>query len=261
MRRAVVTRPAGEASGWAAALGERGWAVAELPLIEIAAPAESESLQRARACCRDYHALMFVSAAAVAHFFAGRHWGDFGSGARCWAPGPATARALQAAGVPPERIDAPASDAENFDSESLWQQVGAQVGPGHRLLVVRGQTEGSGEGASMRGNGRDWLASQCEQRGGQVDWCVAYRRRPPCWSAGQLELARAAAADGSVWLLSSSEAVANLRTLLPEVDWTHARALVTHPRIAEAAGWLGFGATIISRASLTEVLRNLESMP
>ena len=259
MRRAVVTRPAGEAAGWAAALGERGWAVAELPLIEIAAPADDAPLRCARAACRDHDALMFVSAAAVTHFFAGQRWDDSDGAARCWAPGPATARALLAAGVPPGRIDAPARDAEQFDSESLWRQVCSQVGAGHRLLIVRGQTEGAGDGT--RGNGRDWLAQQCQQRGGTVDWCVAYRRQSPDWSAAQRAQARAAVLDGSVWLLSSSEAIANLGRLLPDADWQQARALVTHPRIAEAATRLGFGTTIISRASLPEVLRNLESMP
>ena len=259
MRRAVVTRPAGEASGWAAALGERGWAVAELPLIEITAPADDASLRCARAACGDYDALMFVSAAAATHFFSGQRWDDRGGTSRCWAPGPATARALRAVGVPPERIDTPARDAEQFDSESLWLQVSSQVDAGHRLLIVRGQTEDAGDGA--RGNGRDWLAQQCQQRGGAVDWCVAYRRQPPAWSAAQLARARTAVTDGSVWLLSSSEAIVNLGRLLPGADWRRARALVTHPRIAEAATRLGFGATIISRASLPEVLRNLESMP
>jgi len=258
MRRAVVTRPAGEAAGWAAALGERGWAVAELPLIEIAAPPDDAPLRRARAACGDYDALMFVSAAAVTHFFAGQRWGDRDGAARCWAPGPATARALRAAGVPPGRIDAPAHDAEQFDSESLWLQIASQIGAGHRLLIVRGQTEGAD---GTRGNGRDWLAQQCQQRGGTVDWCVAYRRQPPGWSAAQLAQARAAVADGSIWLLSSSEAIANLGRLLPGTDWRRACALVTHPRIAEAAAWLGFGTVIISRASMPEVLRNLESMP
>ena len=94
-----------------------------------------------------------------------------------------------------------------------------------------------------------------------MDWCVAYRRRAPAWTAQQRELARSASRDGSVWLLSSSEAIDHLRELLPDADWSQSRALATHPRIAQAAARLGFGDLRISRPALADVLINLESMP
>ena len=169
------------------------------------------------------------------------------------------ARALRAAGVPASAIDQPDAAAASYDSESLWREVGVQVGAGHRLLIVRGQS--GDQAASAQGNGRDWLAQQCRERGGQVDCCVAYCRRLPGWSERQRELARAAAGDGSIWLLSSSEALDNLRTLLPRTDWSGARALATHPRIARAAAALGFGRVLQSRPALPDVLLHLESMP
>ncbi len=110
------------------------------------------------------------------------------------------------------------------------------------------------------GNGRDWLASQCRGQGGRVDWCVAYRRRAPAWSAAQRELARSASQDGTVWLLSSSEALDNLSALLPGIDWSRARALATHPRIAQSAARLGFGLVRTSRPALDDMLLHLESM-
>lgn len=256
MRRAVVTRPEGEARSWVSALGRQGWQALALPLIVIGPPADPLPLLQQRARLADYDALMFVSAPAVAQFFAGRPWADADSSTRCWAPGPATARALLAAGVPSGRIDQPDAGAENFDSESLWREVGPQVGTGHRLLVVRGQSVA----ASPQGNGRDWLAQQCRARGGSVDWCVAYRRQVPEWGS-EREQALAAAGDGSVWLLSSSEALDNLRALLPGADWSRARAIATHPRIAQAAVRMGFGIVRESRPTLADVLRNLESMP
>lgn len=273
MKRALVTRPAGEAQRWVSALQRQGWQAEALPLIEIAPAADPQPLRQARARLADYDALMFVSAPAVEQFLAERPWAGTdpradaadadaapppGAWPRCWAPGPATARALLAAGVPPERIDQPDAGAEQFDSESLWQAVGPQVSAGHRLLIVRGQSDGVA--ASPAGNGRDWLASQCREQGGRIDWCVAYRRRAPTWSAAQRQLAQAASQDGTVWLLSSSEALDHLSALLPGFDWSRARALATHPRIAQAAARLGFGLVQTSRPALDDMLLHLESM-
>lgn len=260
MKRAVVTRPEAEARRWVSALERQGWQALALPLIVIGPPADPLALSQARARLADHDALMFVSGPAVARFFAGQPWsnGDGTSPIRCWAPGPATARALLAAGVPPGRIDQPASDAESFDSESLWREVGPQIVPGHRLLIVRGQSEAVA--ASPQGNGRDWLAQQCHAHGGSVDWCVAYRRQAPHWSDAERSLALEASGDGSVWLLSSSQALDNLAGLLPQADWSRALAVATHPRIAETAHRMGFGRVLQSRPMLAEVLSNLESI-
>jgi uroporphyrinogen-III synthase len=259
MKRAVVTRPEGEARRWVSALQDRGWQALALPLIVIGPPADPLPLRQARSSLADHDALMFVSAAAVAQFFFGQPWNEADTAARtrCWAPGPATARALRAAGVPPGRIDQPDAAAEHFDSESLWLEVGSQVAPGHRLLVVRGQ---SGAAVSPQGNGRDWLAQQCQARGGRVDWCVAYRRQAPDWGDEERAQAAAASQDGSVWLLSSSEALDHLAGLLPGADWSPARAIATHPRIAQAAARIGFGLIRESRPTLDDVLLHLESL-
>jgi uroporphyrinogen-III synthase len=64
---------------------------------------------------------------------------------------------------------------------------------------------------------------------------------------------------GSVWLFSSSEALAALRVLHPQAHWGAATALATHPRIAQTARETGFGRVIESRPSLKDVLRALES--
>ena len=260
MRRAVVTRPEVEARRWVSALQDHGWQALSLPLIVIAPPADPRPLQQARARLADFDALMFVSAPAVEQFFAGRPWSaaDSAGHSRCWAPGPATGRALLAAGVPPGRIDQPDAASDHFDSESLWREVGPQVGSGHRLRVVRGQSEAVV--ASPRGSGRDWLAQQCRARGGGVDWCVAYRRQAPDWGDEERAQAIAASRDGSVWLLSSTEALDHLAGLLPGVDWSQARAVASHPRIAQAAARMGFGIIVESRPTLQDLLLNLESL-
>ncbi|MCC2632989.1 MAG: Hydroxymethylbilane hydrolyase (cyclizing), partial [Ramlibacter sp.] len=131
----VVTRPAQDALRWADQLRGRGFEPLVLPLIAIGPAPDAQALQQAAAQADDHAAVMFVSANAVQGFFAAA---PAFARARAWAPGPATRDALLAAGVAPARIDAPAADAGQFDSESLWEQVAGQLRPGDRLLVVRG---------------------------------------------------------------------------------------------------------------------------
>lgn len=245
----IVTRPAREAGRWVEALRSAGWGAEALPLIDIR---PVDDLSRVRACqaaARDYDALMFVSPQAVRHF-AAPSWID--SSVRCWAPGPGTAQALMDCGVAPERIGQPSAEAAQFDSDALWAVVAPEVQSGHRLLLVRGQ---SGDGST----GRDELIRRCVAAGGEVDSCVVYQRACPSWNEADQRRARDRLDDGSIWLFSSSEALAHLRTLLPTASCVHARALVTHPRIEMSAQRMGFGEIITTRPALNDVLRGLES--
>lgn len=249
--RVVVTRPVPEAARWVEALAARGHQAVTLPLLAIAPAPDPQAVAAAWTGLAQYRAVMFVSGNAVQGFFAGasRSWP---AGVRAWAPGPATREALLAAGVPATQVDAPAADAAQFDSEHLWARVQGQLGADDRLLLVRGA------GPEGRGEGRDWLARQLAQAGAAVDEVIAYSRGLPVWSAEQ----RAQACDctrDALWLFSSSEAARNLATLLPDQDWRPARALVTHPRIAETVRALGFGHIDISRPGLAEVLASIES--
>ncbi len=248
--RLVVTRPAQESARWVEQLRERGLEALALPLLAIGPPLDPEPMHRAAAALRDYRAAMFVSANAVHGFFALQP--DFAT-PRAWAPGPATRDALRAAGVPAGRIDAPADDAAQFDSESLWQQVGGQLRAGDRLLLVRGS---DAQGGSQ---GREWLAQQLAACGVVVDTVAAYRRVPPAWSEEERAQARRCAVDGSLWLFSSSEAAAHLAHLLPQQDWSRACAVATHPRIVEAVLALGFGKVEAARPAYEEVLASIES--
>ena len=108
-------------------------------------------------------------------------------------------------------------------------------------------------------DGRDWLATQLAQGGVQVDHVVAYQRCSPVFDPAQRSLVQTAAVDGSVWLLSSSEAVANLSVLMPGQSWNAARAVATHPRIAQRARELGFGVVCESRPILSSVVASIES--
>ncbi|MEJ7687217.1 MAG: uroporphyrinogen-III synthase [Variovorax sp.] len=137
--------------------------------------------------------------------------------------------------MPASAIDAPSGDAAQFDSEALWTKTRAQLRPGTRVLMVRG-----GDAAGQP-TGRDWLAREIAAAGGVCDTVVSYRRLPALFGEAERLVAVEGAAGHAIWLFSSSEAVANLRRALPVTHWGSARAIATHPRIAQAAREAGFG--------------------
>lgn len=264
--RVIVTRPQREAQDWVHELAQAGLSAQALPLIDILPAPDAAGLARVWQQLGDgaYASVMFVSANAVAGFFALNSANPFVFAApsaiktRAWAPGPGTAKALLQAGVAPERIDAPGREAAQFDSEALWQVVGPQVKPGHQVLIVRGGD--AQDAASVSGNGRDWLAQRLAEVGARAEFVVVYQRARPQFDAAQRQLATEAAGDGSVWLFSSSEAVRNLQACLPGQSWHAARAVATHPRIAAAAREAGFGVVCESRPALADVMASIESL-
>ncbi|MCD8514606.1 MAG: uroporphyrinogen-III synthase [Burkholderiaceae bacterium] len=249
MKPVIVTRPEREAQAWVDQLKAQGWLVQALPLICIEPPADPAALKAQQAQASGLDALMFVSPQAVQHF-ADPAW--VAAGGRCWAPGPGTAQALRKLGVAPDRIDQPPPDASQFDSEALWAVVSGQVGPGCRVLVVRGQ---SADGQL----GRDWLIRQCRAAGAEVATCIAYRRVAPVWDAAARARAVSSLHNGSIWLFSSSQALEHLAQLLPHASFGQARALVTHPKIEMSARRMGFGEIITTRPALSDVLTGLQA--
>jgi uroporphyrinogen-III synthase len=250
--RVIVTRPAQEGQGWVERLRAHGVEALALPLIVIDAARETAPLRDAWQRLGSFRAVMFVSGNAVRGFFAHQPAGQVFD-LRAWAPGPGTANALLQAGVDAALIDGPAFDAAQFDSEALWLRVAPQARRGDTVLIVRG---GAAQGHAT---GREWLGEQLAQAGARSEAVVAYVRRAPEWSAAQRALAAGAAADGSVWLFSSSEALGHLRMLMPGQDWRRARAVATHPRIAQAARDVGFGRVDLCRPAFEDVLGSLQS--
>ena len=266
--RVVITRPAGDAFVWVSALETAGHTALSLPLIEVGPAADPQPVANAWTHWPEWDAVMFVSAQAVRYFFqqpprAGMNE-QWAVGPRCWATGPGTHKALRDAGVPEACIDSPSADAMQFDSEALWQRVGAQVTAGQQILIVRGndveEATGTPDESATAGTGRDWLAQQIQANGAAAHFVVAYERRRPNWPAAQQAMARQAAEDGSVWCFSSSQAIRHLGMALPDTAWSQARCIATHARIAETAQALGFGEVYLARPSVGDVLRSLESL-
>lgn len=257
--RVIVTRPMHEAALWVQGLHDAGHEALALPLIDIGPPADGTAVTAAWQQWAAWRAVMFVSAQAVRLFFAQRPPGLNLNAPmpRCWATGLGTQRALIQAGVPASQIDCPPETSAQFDSETLWLHVRAQVQAGQSVLIVRGS---DGQDESATGQGRDWFGQQLQAQGVQVQWVAAYARRMPEWSADQRQHARQASHDGSVWLFSSSQAVTHLASLLPDVSWCQARAMATHPRIAQAAQELGFAQVMQVRPVIADVVASLESL-
>lgn len=249
----IVTRPAREAAQWVDDFRAAGLVAAALPLIVIEPAADAEPLRAAWRRISDYAALMFVSAAAVEHFFSYAEKNAIAAGPRFWATGPGTARALRRAGVPDEAIDAPPPDASSFDSEALWERVKGQVSAGVRVLIVRG---GDAAGSPK---GRDWLANEIDAAHGLRDTVVAYRRLPPSFGDEERALALDGAEGRAVWLFSSSEAIANLQMAMPTIGWQAASAVATHARIGEAARAAGFGSVRVCSPQREALIASIES--
>lgn len=270
MVRLIVTRVQPQAQQWADRFAAHGDDAVVLPLIEVRGLADASAVSRVWLNLPNYKALMFVSRHAVDYFFQEKPAGVGDAqtlaalSTRWWATGPGTAHALLDHGVTAAGLDTPPEQAGQFDSEALWQQVHAQVQPGDRVLIVRGDSVAP-DGTSLvdndQGVGREWLAEHLRQSGAQVDFVVAYQRGAPFWTDAQCALARSAATDGSVWLFSSAEALGHLHSLLPGQDWSAARAVATHPRIATAARGLGFGVVTQTRPTWDEVRASVESLP
>ena len=248
----LVTRPAAQAAQWVAQLQARGVDAVALPLIGIAPPADGAAVVGAWQTLGTQRLVVFVSPNAVEHFFAARPadsaWpvatlaGSTGNG---------TTQALLAAGVPAAQCVAPPRDAPQFDSEALWHVIEAQDWRAAQVLIVRGD------------GGRDWLADTLRGRGALVRHLTAYRRLAPRLSAEERMAfdAALAAPGGHVWLFSSSEAIATLREMAPGRDWQAARAIATHPRIAETARAAGFGEVTPASPAVDAVVACIQSLP
>jgi uroporphyrinogen-III synthase len=248
--RVLVTRPAEQAEAWVARLRTAGFDAEALPLIAIAPLGDQRGLHAAWAGLGARRLVVFVSSNAVAHFFAARPpdcaWPV---GLVAAAPGPGTVKALSAAGIAEAATVAPASDAPQFDSESLWVRLQERDWRGASVLIV------SGDG------GRDWLAERLRAAGAAVEAVPAYRREAPVFAGAEAQrLAQALADDAVVWLFNSAEAITNLAHAAGNGRFANARAIASHPRIAERARSVGFGRVVEAGPRFDAVVACIQSI-
>ena len=249
--RVIVTRPAAQAQAWVPRLQALGVDAVSLPLLGIEPAPDADAVRAAWAQVPGAALVMFVSANAVSHFFAGQPAGaGWPACTLAGSTGPGTSAALREAGVPATQIAEP-DVAGPFDTEALWQRIAGLDWPGRAVLVVRGE------------GGRDWLADQLRAAGATVQFVAAYRRVAPDLDGAGASLVQAALDRPSahLWHFSSSEAIEHLRQACPAADWSASLAMATHPRIADAARRAGFGWVALVGVHPADVAAALQALP
>jgi len=193
--RVLVTRPAGQADELVAAIEAAGGEVIRFPVIKITGRgAETVAADLGNLPAPDI--AIFVSSNAVANVLPALK----DSGASMVAIGPATAAAIEAAGV---TVDI--APLQGFDSEHLLEHPALQDVQGKTIVIARGEY------------GRTLLGDTLKSRGAEVRYLAVYRReanRLPdnvvadldeAWQQGRI----------SCVIVMSIETLKNLLLLLP----------------------------------------------
>jgi len=214
----IVTRPQRQAAGFAAKIGALGGVPIIWPAIVILPPPDRTALDRAHASLAAYDMAIFESANAV----------EFGAPPPdCWpahivtyAPGPGTAEALAAVGIPNAHVPV-----TSLDSEGLLALPSLADVSGKRIVVFRGE------------GGREFLGNALRARGASVDHVPCYRRVAPQTGAdGLIQAIRDERAHALT--ITSSEGLDNLMAALGAAGTELVGRLpvfAAHPRIAERA--------------------------
>jgi uroporphyrinogen-III synthase len=247
--RVIVTRPAAQAATWVRSLQGHGVEAVALPLIAIVPPAEIGAVEAAWHALDRHRLVVFVSPNAAEAFFRHRPGGAaWPAGTVAGSIGPGTTQVLRRLQVP--AIVEPPADAAQFDSEALWQRLRSETWAGASALIVRGD------------GGRDWLADTLRAHGAEVSFVSAYRRAAPAFEGEARQLLDDALARPGehLWFFSSSEAIDHLQQACAGHDWVGARAIATHPRIAQRARDVGFGEVKETRPTLDAVVACIQSI-
>jgi len=259
MTQVLVTRPEQDAASWVTSIQKAGFEPIQFPLLDLKPILAPSDVPAVLAKIQSSRAVMFVSANAVRFLAQALHkypqWlMPFKQNTRAWCTGPGTAAALLACGIAESQIDQPPIHAKQLDSEALWQVVQHLVEPSFKALFIRGVDE---TGAIA---GRDWLVNQLENSGAQTDALAAYQRQAAQLTSAQIQQVGQWVDQQAIWVFSSSACVQAVVDQCKQVDWSRAKAVVTHPRIAALAQQLGWRNTTIAQAGMKAMLSSIKSM-
>ncbi len=246
-RTVLVTRPAHQAAALAQGIAAAGGSAYLFPALAVEA-VEASRMTAALAQLALADSVIFISPNAVRFGMAAiRAATDLPAGAKRFALGPGTARALAEQGVAgviapdgtPPPADAgtlagPHPSATAYDSEALLALPPLQAVAGTHIVIVRGV------------GGRSLLADTLGARGATVHYLECYRRVCPAADAAPL-LARWQAGGISAVTISSAETLHNLATLLGAAGAPLLAAtpiFAPHARIADAARVFGIAHAI-----------------
>ncbi len=228
----VITRPAGTATALARRVRALGGVPLLLPGLALRGPADPVMASNdLRAALAD-QLLIFTSPAAVRHAAALL---PLATTASVLAVGQGTARALRRHGV------AKPLTPTRQDSEGVLEHVVLHDLKDRRVALI---------GAP---GGRGVLREQLAARGAQLREVHVYRRAKPRLDRRHVNAVLQLPASAMV-LLSSAEALQNLRDLLPLPAWTQlctATAVASSERLAVAARAAGFTRTVLAASALS----------
>ena len=244
--RVLVTRPTAQAEGLCEGIRQSGGLPVRFPVIEIRFVAPDPAFMQSVQDLQPQDRVIFVSANAVSGLSrACRKLGlDLPRTSRIAAIGPATARALDRAGLPPTLIPQ-----QGFTSEALLTMEDLHRVRGERIFIVRGR------------DGRSTLADTLSARGARVRYLETYcRERPQAPRTDVLETLE----RGEIDLLTatSGEALDNLCELtrmIPLITIARIPIVVGGHRVAGLATDRGFRQVITapdpSDAAMLEAAR------
>ena len=205
----LVTRPRTQAIELIDAIEEQGGNAYCFPVLDIA-PFDELDLRNSANALEAPDITIFVSRNAVEHGI------SYAGDAKLAAIGPATAKAIVAAG---RVVDIQAAD--GYDSEHLLAESQLQNVSGKRVRIIRGS------------EGRELLAEELLARGAKVDYLSVYERRLPDVGPDTLADLEARWRQDliNVITIMSVQSLANLAELLPA--WCAAQ-LETTPLVTPA---------------------------
>ena len=189
----LVTRPRTQATELVEAIEAQGGTAYCFPVIEISGFEELD-LQNSVAHLGKPDLVVFISRNAVEHGI------RFTDDAEIAVIGPATARAVEAAG---RIVDI--QPASGYDSEHLLAEPRMQNVEGQRVRIIRGN------------NGREKLAQELKARGAIVEYLSVYERRLPRTGAKLATDLEAEWRSGAINVVTvmSVQSLINLVELLP----------------------------------------------
>jgi uroporphyrinogen-III synthase len=231
-RTVVITRPAGTAAALARQVRGMDGVPLLLPGLALRGAADETSARAGLRAALADELLIFTSPAAVRHAAALM---PLQTQATVLAVGQGTARALRRFG-----IGAPLTP-QRQDSEGLLEHAALMDLRGRRVALI---------GAP---GGRGVLREQLAVRGAQLREVDVYRRVPPRLDRRHVDALLRLPASARV-LLSSAEALQNLRQRLPPLAWARlcaATAVVSSERLARAAGAAGFARIVLAGSALS----------
>lgn len=250
----VVTRPSGQATGLIEALQnaitelpleQQPQSIVPLPLLTIAAKSDSNLPADIQNALQTADLAVFVSPNAIecAMRLLGDAWQSIATKViPIGVVGQSSRDALHRHGVgmepgSPTPIWMPHNLAES-DSEGLWRAIKDRFPNWAGLKVVLFRGDG----------GREWLVEQLQSVGAQVEAIAVYSRIPLSESSPHWDRVLNANTDDALWILTSSEAVRHLGSVLKqqgrEAYLTNASALCPHHNIANSAKEIGFATAL-----------------